>query len=108
MLVDTLGKPCEYCGEEITLVNASMDHKTPRNNKKVMKKNGEDGSYTDTEIRELDKRENLHIVCRKCNGTKGNFSHEEYLVLLEVFKEYPEIQAKMTKRFNIANLHFGK
>lgn len=62
--------PCVYCRAPIDILNLSLDHKTP------LRRGGGP---------EL---ENLHLPCAKCNGSKGDFTHEEYLLIV-AFMEGP-------------------
>jgi 5-methylcytosine-specific restriction endonuclease McrA len=55
-----IGLPCTYCESEITLKNASLDHKTPLSRK---------GQNDPT---------NLVVCCIRCNQTKGSLTDEEY------------------------------
>jgi 5-methylcytosine-specific restriction endonuclease McrA len=81
MLEAAIASPCRYCGRTLTLDNISIDHRQPisefwpgayKNLAKIPK-----------EIRQLaDRAENLQVVCRKCNGDKGNFTEEEMGMLI--------------------------
>lgn len=103
MLLDVLGTPCEYCGVEITLENASMDHKEPRANSKVRV-----GGYTSEELRFLDRRENLHIVCKKCNNTKSDFSDDQFIRLLRFMEDNIDLKDKLLRRLNRNPLTFKR
>ena len=61
---------CPYCRAAIDVLSCQLDHKTP-----LIRGGGP----------ELD---NLQLLCKGCNGTKGNFTHEEY-ALIVVFMEGP-------------------
>lgn len=93
MLSEALDKPCTYCGRIVTLTNASIDHKTPR---RGMARSGNAAS------RYLDRRENLHIICRKCNLAKGALSHEGFLRLLKFLRGDPELYAAVMPRLGLA------
>jgi hypothetical protein len=55
---------CPYCRAPIDIITLSLDHKTP------LRRGGGP---------ELD---NLQVVCKGCNGSKGQFTHEEYSLLV--------------------------
>jgi 5-methylcytosine-specific restriction endonuclease McrA len=61
---------CCYCRAPIDIMNLSLDHKTP------LRRGGGP---------EL---ENLQPICKGCNGTKGEFTHEEYSLIV-LFMEGP-------------------
>jgi 5-methylcytosine-specific restriction endonuclease McrA len=52
--------PCLYCRAAIDILSMELDHKVP------LRRGGGP---------ELD---NKQIICRKCNGSKGDFTHDEY------------------------------
>lgn len=103
-----LGCGCKYCGEIITLENASVDHKTPRLGRKVYNRKKKKMIFTYAEIKELDKEENLHIICRDCNQRKSTFTHGEYVRLLDFLNQNTDIKEKVFYRFNLGRLFFGK
>lgn len=80
-------KPCPYCGEFITLDNASVDHMEPIGNLR--------GSPLG---RYLDRLENLQIVCRRCNGLKGDLSDLKYRKLLAFLRTDPDIYRRVMHR----------
>ena len=59
---------CPYCRAPIDILSMQLDHKTP------LRRGGGP---------ELD---NLQVLCKGCNGSKGEFTHEEYSALV-VFME---------------------
>ena len=59
---------CPYCRTPIDILSMQLDHKTP------LRRGGGP---------ELG---NLHCICKPCNGSKGEFTHEEYSALV-VFME---------------------
>lgn len=89
MLNQALGKKCPYCGIILVLPECSLDHKIP-----LMRNN----SLTHERKVLLNQVENLHIICRRCNGLKAEFSHDEYLKLLKFTKENPTIGEKLFRR----------
>lgn len=91
MLREAVGKPCDYCKEEITLENASLDHKTPLNKRRT--------KMTAEEKRAIDVPENLHIVCKSCNQRKGNMNDAQYKKLLAFLDENPELKSLVFQRF---------
>jgi 5-methylcytosine-specific restriction endonuclease McrA len=62
--------PCPYCRAPIDILSMELDHKTP-----FRRRGGPELS-------------NKHCICRKCNGSKGDFTHEEYLLIV-AFMEGP-------------------
>lgn len=83
-----MGKPCRYCGVHLTLDNLGLDHV-------VSKEDG--GNHT---------WDNLQFICKQCNGTKGSFSHEPFVALLEIAEQYG-VRDKLISRLRAANLMFG-
>jgi 5-methylcytosine-specific restriction endonuclease McrA len=56
--------PCPYCRAPIDIITMQLDHKTP-----LRRKGG-------PEI------ENKQCICERCNKAKGEFTHEEYIVIV--------------------------
>lgn len=56
---------CPYCKAPIDILNMQLDHKNP------LRRGGGP---------ELD---NLQCICKSCNGSKGEFTHEEYSALVD-------------------------
>lgn len=108
ILADALGSNCKYCGTLITLENASLDHKVPRTGSKVFDRQKKKQIYTDAEIRELDRADNLHIICRPCNQMKGDMTHEQYVSLNRFLEKDPELKQKIHKRLKITVAFFGR
>ena len=61
---------CPYCRAMIDIISLSLDHKTP------LRRGGGP---------ELD---NMQVTCKGCNGSKGQFTHEEYARIV-AFMEGP-------------------
>jgi hypothetical protein len=55
---------CPYCRTPIDILSMQLDHKTP------LRRGG--GPQID----------NLQAICKGCNGSKGEFTHEEYSALV--------------------------
>lgn len=108
MLRDAIGKPCPYCQLEITNTNASVDHKTPRTGSKVFNRQKRTMTYSYKQITELDKEENLHIVCRECNQLKGDMEHGQFIRLMEWFKTNKDIEIIIRKRLGFNKILFSK
>jgi len=82
-----IGAPCPYCSNTMTLDNLSLDHKEPLNRAK--------GKLHPLDVRrEADRPENLQIVCRSCNGSKGNFNDAEFRTL-RAMTFWPKIQKRL-------------
>jgi len=92
LLKGAVDKPCKYCGTIITLENASLDHKTPT--KWRSRKNNPEKTLID------DKISNLQIVCKKCNGLKGDFNDEQFRRLLKFLEENPDLAGTLKKRLS--------
>ena len=78
LISETVGTPCKYCSEVITLRNLSLDHKVPylsTEDRRQKAKNKAKRAYAD-------RRDNLHIVCVDCNSVKGQMSHDDFSSLL--------------------------
>jgi 5-methylcytosine-specific restriction endonuclease McrA len=63
---------CRYCGDRITVKTFSLDHRMPV---------ARGGTFS---------KENVQIVCHKCNGAKGNLTASEYQQLLDVLTSWPK------------------
>jgi len=111
MITNALGKPCKYCGTIITLDNCSLDHKIPRLHSKVFNRGRGKMTYTYEEIRELDKKENLQIICKDCNRLKSDFNDKQFGILLKFMKDNPTIGKMLKNRLNrgvLAYKSFGR
>lgn len=108
ILKESLGKNCKYCENIITLDNASVDHKKPRTGSKVFNRKKRKMIYSYEEIKELDKEENLQIICRSCNQIKGDMTDEEFSLLLSFINNYPKLKEKLFYRFKMTLLFFGR
>ena len=104
MLESAIGNPCPYCGLEITKTNASVDHKTPRTGSKVFNRKTRTMGYSYKQIAELDKEENLHIVCKDCNQLKGDMDDGQFKRFLEWGNQNQDVLFLIKKRFNLAEL----
>lgn len=106
MLIESIGKPCEYCKNIVTIENASVDHKDPRTFSKVYNKNSKKELYTKEEIKNLDRKENLHIVCRECNFLKSDMNDEQFKFFISSLKDRPDIFKKIVERLKKSTLIF--
>lgn len=97
LLREAMDKPCIYCGTTITIKNAGLDHKTPLR-----------GLRGTPAQRELDCLDNLQIVCRRCNGLKGELPHEKYIKLLAFLRTDPEIYARVLLRLSQSRTFWAK
>jgi len=98
MLIEAVNKPCVYCGEIITLENASLDHKEALSRSKLSRE----------EILQKTNLTNLQIICKKCNQLKGNLNDKEYRLLLNFLNKYPSIKEKIFQRFKLGIALFTK
>lgn len=89
MLRASVNKPCRYCGQIITLKNCSIDHIEPLR-----------GLRNTPMSKQFDRRENLQIICRRCNGLKGELNHEKYQKLLDFLRTDPEIHRRVMDRLS--------
>ena len=79
---------CPYCNKQISPLDFSIDHLTPKNR---------GGSN------ELN---NLHLVCIKCNKVKGDLTDEEFKQLMAFLKDKPIIYENLHKRLRMAGMVF--
>ena len=75
-----VGKPCRYCQEPVTLREFSGDHK-------ISASMG--GSFS---------VENLDIICRRDNETKGRMSSTEYSLLVSTIATFSEDSREDVRR----------
>lgn len=61
--------PCIYCRAPIDILNLSLDHRTP-----LRRKGGPELSNLEP------------CMCARCNGAKGEFTHEEYLEIVKLME----------------------
>lgn len=84
LIREHLGKPCRYCNVPLRVETMSCDHIQPfgslANRKdKILKA-------------QMDRTDNLQIICKKCNTLKGNLNHQDFALLLEFLSEHPFIK----------------
>lgn len=89
-VVKALGKPCIYCGIEITLANGSCDHR-------ISVYNGGIATIDNLEFQ----------ICKACNHCKGAFNHDIFIKLLN-YAEILGIKKELMTRLKRGNLTFGK
>ncbi len=87
MLEAALGRPCPYCGKRITLDTAGLDHKDP-----CADFGGRRVPLTLRRV--MNRPENLQIVCRQCNGDKGDMSDAEFRTLLAL-PFFPKLRRRL-------------
>ena len=85
MLQEALGKPCFYCGGEITLDNIQLDHKKPM----LRTFDLVDGIQNppEKEFIKFNRPQNLRFICQNCNLTKGTIPEKEFKVLIDFLKK---------------------
>ena len=81
MLIEVLGKPCYYCGKELTLDNIQLDHKKPMLRTFDIV-DGIQNPPTKDFIR-LNHPQNLRFICKMCNLTKGHLPEKEFKKLID-------------------------
>jgi len=96
LLRSKLGTPCEYCHTLLTLENVSLDHIKPFASSEARR--------NIVVKRELDKVDNLHIICRGCNQMKGNLNHDGFVKLLKFLEENPDISFYVRKKLSQSNI----
>jgi len=89
-----VSKKCSYCDEELTLEEMSIDHR-------LSKERHPNPKYMNDEY-------NLHIVHKSCNRMKGNFHHDEFLRLLNVFSDNQEAASILRARLRAATAIYGR
>lgn len=98
LLRKTLGTNCPYCSTTLDLKNVSLDHIVPfttssaRKNLLIKK--------------QMDRVENLQIICRPCNQMKGNLSHDKFVKLLSFLDTDPELRAYVVKKLRQSSIMF--
>lgn len=88
LLKNSIGKKCEYCNSIITIDSASLDHKIPYRWKSASKQK---------KIL-LNQKENLHIICKKCNGIKADISDIQFKKLLEFLETDLDLKKLILKK----------
>jgi len=95
-----IGRPCIYCGEGLDIDNMSLDHKDAYNDNKKRRNKAENRKHREY----MDRKENLQLICRKCNSVKGSFDHDEFMALLKIDDDFPGFYEKMSGRLARGNL----
>ena len=96
LLRSKLNTPCRYCGTLLTLDNVSLDHIEPfvttaaRKNPAIK--------------RQLDRSDNLQMICRGCNQMKGILSHDNFIKLKDFLDKNPTIAAYVNKKLAQSNI----
>lgn len=80
MVVDAYGRPCPYCDRVLTRHTLVVDHRVP------IAAGGPSS------------RENLQIICRTCNGTKGSLAEADFVVLSRFLATAPKPLADDLRR----------
>lgn len=91
LLSAAMDKPCVYCGTIITLKNCQLDHKTPVT--------GVRGSPLS---RDLDRRSNLQIICRRCNIAKADLDDARFRRLLEFLRTDPVLYGVVWRKLGMS------
>lgn len=103
LIESALDSQCLYCGVVLTLDNLSLDHKVAIAGATSRRQKANNYLIR----RELDRPENLQIICKDCNFRKSDFDHEEYMALLSFLKQHPNIQTKLYRRLAQARFMWG-
>lgn len=99
MLREHLNKPCRYCGSMLTLENISLDHIEPFNSTAARK---------NTVIKkQMDRKENLQMICRPCNQMKGTLSHDKYIKLLDFLATDIQISQYVVKKLRQSTVMYA-
>jgi hypothetical protein len=103
-LTESLGSPCKYCSTILTLQNISLDHIEPFGSSELRR------TLVGKERLYIDRRENLQLICRKCNVIKDKIPHESFVNLLEFLSTDPILQENVLNRLNQSGLlwHFKR
>jgi 5-methylcytosine-specific restriction endonuclease McrA len=111
-LLEFIGKPCIYCGVILDVLNCSLDHKIPliRNRLKHRAKNSFNklSQYTPEEVKKLNQIDNLHIICKRCNGIKSDIPHVGFIKLMRFLDTEPELKILVVNRLRRSNLMWGR
>lgn len=96
LLRSKLNTTCIYCGTLLTLDNVSIDHIEP---------------FTTTTARknlaikrQLDRKENLQIICRGCNQMKGKLNHNNFVKLMDFLDKNPTISEYVKSKLAQSNI----
>lgn len=96
LLREKLGTNCIYCGVILTLENVSLDHIEPFSSTAARK--------NPTIKRQLDKPENLQIICKDCNQQKSILSHADFVKLNTFLDQNPSIGTHVRKKLRQSNI----
>lgn len=98
LISDALNTPCPYCGVELTLENISLDHKEAYGSTELRRNKKEN-----KELRaKMDRKENLHLVCKECNTLKMDMDHEDYLEFLKFFEGRQKARNSVFRRLKMS------
>jgi len=105
LVSSALDTQCKYCKEILTLDTVSVDHIEPYGESKQRNDTSKAGQAL---RRKMDRIENLQIICRSCNGSKGDFNDKEFSFLLSLDDQFPGIVRKIQRRLQRAKLSWRK
>lgn len=72
IMYESYGESCRYCTVVMDINNLVLDHRVP------ISKNGPST------------KENLQVICKKCNAMKGSLDEDHFHLLLEWLESVPE------------------
>ena len=102
LIQDALDTPCIYCKKILTMETISIDHiEAYGSSKDRYDKKSAEGRILRAH---MDRVENLRMICRSCNGSKGDFNHDEYQALLSMDDNFPGIVKKLKRRLQQAKM----
>lgn len=94
-LLEALVNGCAYCHGRIYLDNGVIDHKDPIGGA-VRRQTAASQAK-----KYADRKENLHIICQRCNQLKGDFTDEEYRQLITFLAGKEQLEMKLRRRLQM-------
>jgi len=104
LIQDAISSPCPYCGVTIDLQNLTVDHKEAYQSSFDRRSHPENKAKR----RRLDRKENLHVVCKNCNQQKGKLHHHQYVRLVDFLETDPEMRDYIFWRLRLATAPFSR
>jgi hypothetical protein len=104
LISESINTPCPYCGVDLTLENISLDHKEAYGSTEARRNKAENKEFR----AHLDRKENLHLVCRECNTLKMDMDHEDYLDFLRFFEDRPKAKNSVFRRLKMSTNPFRR
>jgi 5-methylcytosine-specific restriction endonuclease McrA len=104
LIRDAIGTTCRYCQGILTLENLTIDHIEPYRSSELRRNKAENKEHR----RFMDRRENLQVICRKCNQIKLDLDHDQYSSLLAFLSGDEQMKDSVIRRLVMSRAPFRR